>query len=176
MALLLFASFSSMNFSNLFTLSRICWDEKEVNVMSLLLFFFFEVAGVGWTLTRKEDTIYLLELRCIPLFCSNFLSWVLFGCGQTHINIVNLCLTSYKLDIFCNLRLGDSLPLTQVWPHHPKAWTYIKLKEHNRVIQGCTLGKIIFWGKLIFDNDRKDSKSSPGAQWCRTSVLVSRKS
>ena len=49
MALLLFASFSSMNFSNLFTLSRICWDEKEViiNVMSLLLFFFFEVGGVG---------------------------------------------------------------------------------------------------------------------------------
>jgi len=27
--------------------------------------------------------------------------------------IVNLCLTS-QLDIFCNLRLGDSLPLTQV--------------------------------------------------------------
>ena len=41
MALLLFASFSSMNFSNLFTLSRICWDEKEVNVMSSLLLFFF---------------------------------------------------------------------------------------------------------------------------------------
>ena len=47
MALLLFASFSSMNFSNLFTLSRICWDEKEVNVMSLLLLFFFLRQGGG---------------------------------------------------------------------------------------------------------------------------------
>ena len=45
MALLLFASFSSMNFSNLFTLSRICWDEKEVNVMSLLFFFFLRYGG-----------------------------------------------------------------------------------------------------------------------------------
>ena len=45
MALLLFASFSSMNFSNLFTLSRICWDEKEVNVMSLLLLFFLRYGG-----------------------------------------------------------------------------------------------------------------------------------
>ena len=45
MALLLFASFSSMNFSNLFTLSRICWDEKEVNVMSLFIFFFLRYGG-----------------------------------------------------------------------------------------------------------------------------------
>ena len=61
MALLLFASFSSMNFSNLFTLSRICWDEKEVNVMSsLLLFFFFEVGGwVERTQGRKIQNIYL---------------------------------------------------------------------------------------------------------------------
>ena len=61
MALLLFASFSSMNFSNLFTLSRICWDEKEVNVMSLLLFFFFFEVG-GWverTQGRKIQNIYL---------------------------------------------------------------------------------------------------------------------
>ena len=60
MALLLFASFSSMNFSNLFTLSRICWDEKEVNVMSLLLLFFFEVRGwVERTQGRKIQYIYL---------------------------------------------------------------------------------------------------------------------
>ena len=60
MALLLFASFSSMNFSNLFTLSRICWDEKEVNVMSLLLFIFFEVGGwVECTQGRKIQYIYL---------------------------------------------------------------------------------------------------------------------
>ena len=37
MALLLFASFSSMNFSNLFTLSRICWNEKVVNVMYIIV-------------------------------------------------------------------------------------------------------------------------------------------
>ena len=95
MALLLFASFSSMNFSNLFTLSRICWDEKEVNVMSLLLIFYIYLTCDAYQFF-SATSFHGYSLVVVKL-----------------VLIVNLCLTS-QLDIFCNLRLGDSLPLTQV--------------------------------------------------------------